>query len=175
MESVAKETDVPIARLEEIQRLHRSILAALEPLISSMPEMTGGRQAGTFALACMPREHGVRQQLLKMARALRFGRVSLLYGGNDASLQAPDICDDTGARDDGRHALARDALLRAGRTAAFAADGSGAAMEHRGRAAALSLMAQDDMDAASSSSRCTTLTSHGTPKWSLSIPKPCMK
>jgi uncharacterized membrane protein YccC len=84
MESVAKETDVPIGRLEEIQRLHRSILAALEMLISSMPELGS---AHSFALACTPRERQVRQQLLRMARALRFGRVSLLYRSNDASLQ----------------------------------------------------------------------------------------
>jgi uncharacterized membrane protein YccC len=81
MDSVAKETDVPITRLEEIQRLHRSILAALEMLVSSMPDAAD--RHGAFALTCTPREYAVRQQLLRMARALRFGRVALLYR-NDA-------------------------------------------------------------------------------------------
>ncbi|VXB73805.1 Fusaric acid resistance protein conserved region [Burkholderia sp. 8Y] len=80
MESVAKETHVPVARLEEIQRLHRSILAALEMLITSMPDTPHG-----FALACTTQEQEARQKLLKMARALRFGRVGLLYVRADAN------------------------------------------------------------------------------------------
>jgi uncharacterized membrane protein YccC len=98
MESVAKETDVPLARLEEIQRLHRAILAALELLIASLPDAGDGRRgAAIFSLACTPREYEVRQQLLKMARALRFGRVSLLYRSNDASVQLPEPCENTQA------------------------------------------------------------------------------
>lgn len=87
MESVAKETHVPIGRLEEIQRLHRTILAALEMLISSMPEVPN-----SYALACMSRETEVRQQLLLMARALRFGRVTLLYRRNNVPVTAAEIC-----------------------------------------------------------------------------------
>lgn len=77
MDSVAKETGVPIARLEEIQRLHRSILAALEMLVTSLPEASGN--AHGLALDCTPREQQTRHRLLQMARALRFGRVGLLY------------------------------------------------------------------------------------------------
>jgi uncharacterized membrane protein YccC len=106
MESVAKETDVPLARLEEIQRLHRSILAALEMLVGSMPDVAGLK--GGFALACTPREFEVRQQLLQMARALRFGRVSLLYRRNEASLDVPQACEtgDSNETTQGMHWLA---------------------------------------------------------------------
>jgi uncharacterized membrane protein YccC len=82
MDSVAKETGVPLARLEEIQRLHRSILAALEMLVTSLPEASRDRNG--FALDCTPRELEARHTLLQMARALRFGRVGLLYAGVDA-------------------------------------------------------------------------------------------
>lgn len=78
MESVAKETRVPLARLEELQRLHRSILETLEMLINSQP-------SSGFELACTPREYAIRRQLLRTARALRFGRASLLHQRNDAS------------------------------------------------------------------------------------------
>jgi uncharacterized membrane protein YccC len=107
MDSVAKETDVPLARLEEIQRLHRSILAALEMLVSSMPEVAN--TPGGFALGCTRGEFEVRQQLLKMARALRFGRVSLLYRRDEAANRAPQMCGDaTGENADvqGMHWLA---------------------------------------------------------------------
>lgn len=93
MESVAKETDVPIARLEEIQRLHRSVLAALELLIMSMPEVTGAARS-RFAIACSPREYAIRLQLLHMARALRFGRVGLLYRAVDVSVEPHASGDD---------------------------------------------------------------------------------
>lgn len=106
MESVAKETDVPMARLEEIQRLHRSILAALEMLVTSMPEVSGATPS-RFAIACSPGEHAVRGQLLQMARALRFGRVGLLYRAMDAS-GAPqsNAADDENATTQGMHWLA---------------------------------------------------------------------
>jgi uncharacterized membrane protein YccC len=93
--SVSKETDVPMARLEEIQRLHRSILAALEMLTTSMPAVTsvGGTR---FALGCSPGEHAAPRQLLQMARALRFGRVSLLYRAADPAAEAPAICAEEG-------------------------------------------------------------------------------
>ncbi|SAL18571.1 membrane protein [Caballeronia peredens] len=107
MESVAKETDVPIAQLEEIQRLHRSILAALEMLITSMPEVAAG--ASHFAIACSPREYAVRQQLLQMARALRFGRVGLPYRAVDTSGFVPGACADQDENDratQGMHWLA---------------------------------------------------------------------
>ncbi|WP_162065243.1 FUSC family protein [Burkholderia sp. THE68] len=106
MESVAKETDVPIARLEEIQRLHRSLLAALEMLVMSMPE-TAQASASRFAIACSPGEYAVRQQLLKMARALRFGRVGLLHRTMEASA-LPQGCgqEEGSATTQGMHWLA---------------------------------------------------------------------
>ncbi|WP_244827501.1 FUSC family protein [Caballeronia sp. TF1N1] len=81
MESVAKETHVPIARLEEIQRLHRSILAALEMLASSAVE--------NFGIDCTPREQEARHKLLRMSRALRFGRVGLLHRRVDLTVFTP--------------------------------------------------------------------------------------
>ncbi|SAL23035.1 membrane protein [Caballeronia arvi] len=107
MESVSKETDVPMARLEEIQRLHRSILAALELLVGSMPEVAGASPGG-FAIACTPREYTVRQQLLQMARALRFGRVGLLYRAVELSPLPQPCIGDEGQNDatQGMHWLA---------------------------------------------------------------------
>ncbi|WP_277185565.1 FUSC family protein [Caballeronia sp. BR00000012568055] len=99
MDSVAKETGVPLPQLEEIQRLHRSILAALEMLINSMPEAEN-----TYAIACTPREYEVRQQLLQMARALRFGRVTLLYRNVPAVACPPPEAADTATQ--GMHWLA---------------------------------------------------------------------
>ncbi|WP_321791977.1 FUSC family protein [Caballeronia sp. J97] len=106
MESVAKETEVPMARLEEIQRLHRSILAALEMLVTSMPEVASAT-ASRFAIACSPGEYAVRLQLLQMARALRFGRVGLLYRAMETS-GAPKPCadDEVNATTQGMHWLA---------------------------------------------------------------------
>ncbi|MFM0321345.1 FUSC family protein [Caballeronia glebae] len=106
MESVAKETSVPMARLEEIQRLHRSILAALEMLVTSMPEVASTTPS-RFAIACSPGEYAVRRQLLQMARALRFGRVGLLYRAMDSS-GAPQarVAGDVNATTQGMHWLA---------------------------------------------------------------------
>jgi hypothetical protein len=105
MESVSKETDVPMARLEEIQRLHRSILAALEMLVMSMPEVASATPS-RFAIACSPGEYAVRQQLLQMARALRFGRVGLLYRVVDAPTVPPCADDDANMSTQGMHWLA---------------------------------------------------------------------
>ncbi|CAL8474618.1 FUSC family protein [Caballeronia sp. S22] len=105
MESVSKETDVPMARLEEIQRLHRSILAALEMLVMSMPEVASATPS-RFAIACSPGEYAVRQQLLQMARALRFGRVGLLYRVVDAPNVPPCADDDANMSTQGMHWLA---------------------------------------------------------------------
>jgi uncharacterized membrane protein YccC len=105
MESVAKETDVPMAQLEEIQRLHRSILAALELLVMSMPEVASASPS-RFAIACSPHEYAVRVQLLQMARALRFGRVGLLYRSVDAPAPATPCEDDGNATTQGMHWLA---------------------------------------------------------------------
>ena len=54
MESVAKEIDVPVSMLEEIQRLHRSILAALEMMATSGAE-------SARMLAAEPQRRGARR------------------------------------------------------------------------------------------------------------------
>lgn len=70
MPSVAKEVDIPLKRLEAIQRMHRSMLSALEMMSTSAavhppapPDGDGDARA-------------VRASLLRMARALRFGSKS---------------------------------------------------------------------------------------------------
>jgi uncharacterized membrane protein YccC len=76
MPSVAKEIDVPQAKLEEIQRLHRSVLSALE-LLATGPLMhadAGARAA--YARQCGVEVRSVRAILLAIARALRFGRAT---------------------------------------------------------------------------------------------------
>jgi hypothetical protein len=95
---------VPVARLEEIQRLHRSILAALEMLVTSMPDTP--RATYGFALDCSPHEQQVRQKLLKMARALRFGRVGLLYMRADANADASVETEEGDGSTQGMHWLA---------------------------------------------------------------------
>jgi uncharacterized membrane protein YccC len=72
--SVAKEIDVPVSTLEDIQHLHRSILGALEMMAAAVPQDAAG-----LAQSCNAEERAVRHTLLLMARALRFGRVGLLH------------------------------------------------------------------------------------------------
>ncbi len=172
MESVAKETDVPIARLEEIQRLHRSILAALELLLGSMPDAGG---TGHFALACTPCERQVRQQLAHGAGAALRAAVSKQQCV--ASVDRVVCRAGRGVAGGAGHALARHAFLGAGGAPEVTAVGDRAAMEHRRRAAARRLMrlqaASDACCGYASSSRCeTTLTSQGTPNRSFNMPKP---
>ncbi len=69
MPSVAKEIDVPQARLEQVQRLHRSILSALEMLSTG----TGSYEEALVRVAFAQRGETVRRALLATARALRFG------------------------------------------------------------------------------------------------------
>jgi uncharacterized membrane protein YccC len=98
MPSVAKEIDVPQARLEEIQRLHRSLLSALELLATGPLLRANAASRAAFAQACGVEVRAVRGLLLAIARALRFGRathfgipaVSPLAGANpDAALKLP--------------------------------------------------------------------------------------
>jgi uncharacterized membrane protein YccC len=72
--SVAQEIDVPVATLEDIQHLHRSILGALEMMAAAVPDNASG-----LAASCNAEERAVRHTMLLMARALRFGRVGLLH------------------------------------------------------------------------------------------------
>lgn len=76
--SVAKEIGVSVAQLEEIQRLHRSILAALEMIATALPGDATGT-APCLASTDGDNERAVRHTLLLMARALRFGRIGLLH------------------------------------------------------------------------------------------------
>jgi len=69
MPSVAKEIDVPITRLEQVQRLHRSLLSALEMLCTG----TGSYEQTLVRVAFAERSETVRRALLATARALRFG------------------------------------------------------------------------------------------------------
>ncbi|HYS62775.1 MAG TPA: FUSC family protein [Paraburkholderia sp.] len=76
MPSVAKEVDVPQARLEEIQRLHRSVLSSLE-LLATGPLMHADAVArAAYAEQCGAEVRAVRTILLAMARGLRFGRAT---------------------------------------------------------------------------------------------------
>ncbi|MGN6651342.1 FUSC family protein [Trinickia sp.] len=70
MPSVAKEVDIPLKRLEAIQRLHRSTLSALEMMSTSAAMHPSALQeAGNEA-------YMERAAMLRMARALRFGSAS---------------------------------------------------------------------------------------------------
>ncbi|MDR6388652.1 FUSC family protein [Paraburkholderia phenoliruptrix] len=76
MPSVAKEIDVPQAKLEEIQRLHRSVLSSLE-LLATGPLMQADAAARTaYAHQCGAEVREVRGILLAIARGLRFGRAT---------------------------------------------------------------------------------------------------
>ncbi|WP_309477015.1 FUSC family protein [Trinickia acidisoli] len=70
MPSVAKEVDIPLKRLEAIQRLHRSTLSALE-MMSTSAAMHPAAAGETDDHA-----RAERACLLTMARALRFGSES---------------------------------------------------------------------------------------------------
>jgi len=69
MPSVAKEIDVPLARLEQVQRLHRSLLSSLEMMSTGL----GSYEQQLVRLAFAGRSACVREALLTTARALRFG------------------------------------------------------------------------------------------------------
>ncbi|WP_233828993.1 FUSC family protein [Paraburkholderia sp. ZP32-5] len=74
MPSVAKEIDLPQAKLEEIQRLHRSVLSSLE-LLATGPLMHADAAArAAYAAHCGNEVRAVRAILLSTARALRFAR-----------------------------------------------------------------------------------------------------
>ncbi|WP_322014480.1 FUSC family protein [Paraburkholderia sp. J12] len=69
MPSVSKEIDVPVARLEQIQRLHRALLSALEMMSTGIEHC----EQQVVRLAFAEGGAGVREALLGTARALRFG------------------------------------------------------------------------------------------------------
>ncbi|MFM0335745.1 FUSC family protein [Paraburkholderia fungorum] len=78
MPSVAKEIDVPAARLEEIQRLHRSVLSSLELLATGPLMRADAASRAAFAQACGVEVRAVRGLMLAIARALRFARATHL-------------------------------------------------------------------------------------------------
>jgi uncharacterized membrane protein YccC len=86
MPSVAKEIDVPQWQLEQIQRLHRSMLTALEMLSGAQGEDT----QQPVRLAVSARVAAVRAMLLATARALRFGGERRTWSAADA-LRSPPL------------------------------------------------------------------------------------
>jgi uncharacterized membrane protein YccC len=98
MPSVAKEIDLPQSKLEEIQRLHRSVLSSLE-LLATGPLMQADAVArAAYAAHCGLEVRTVRSILLAMARGLRFGRATrfgipaaspLAQRDSDAALKLP--------------------------------------------------------------------------------------
>ncbi|REG61597.1 fusaric acid resistance family protein [Paraburkholderia sp. BL6669N2] len=98
MPSVAKEIEVPQSKLEEIQRLHRSVLSSLE-LLATGPLMHADATArAAYAEQCGVEVRTVRAILLAMARGLRFGRAThfgipsasaLAQTHGDAALRLP--------------------------------------------------------------------------------------
>ena len=90
MPSVAKEIDVPQAKLEEIQRLHRSVLSSLE-LLATGPLMRADAAArAAYARECGVEVHAVRGMLLAIARGLRFGRAT--HFGIPAATPLTEVC-----------------------------------------------------------------------------------
>ncbi|WP_232221483.1 FUSC family protein [Burkholderia sp. WSM2232] len=94
MPSVAKEIDVPQAKLEEIQRLHRSVLSSLE-LLATGPLMQADAAArAAYARRCGTEVQAVRAMLLATARGLRFGRAQrsgVLAGGAAVAVPAESV------------------------------------------------------------------------------------
>lgn len=83
---VAKELRVPVERLEEIQRLHRSLLSGLEILAASAGQRAAKPEWGTSHVMLTARRSAIRQTLLACARALRSGNTRSL-----ATLAVRDI------------------------------------------------------------------------------------
>ncbi|MDE1182828.1 FUSC family protein [Paraburkholderia sp.] len=73
MPSVAKEIEVPQSKLEEIQRMHRSLLSSLELLGTGTFAHADPRTRDTLERFCGTDVRAVRATLLATARALRFG------------------------------------------------------------------------------------------------------
>jgi uncharacterized membrane protein YccC len=73
MPSVAKEIEVPPGKLEEIQRVHRAVLSALEIMASGALAQANAAGRAAFARQCGAEARAVRAMLLAMARGLRFG------------------------------------------------------------------------------------------------------
>ncbi|WEY39613.1 FUSC family protein [Paraburkholderia sp. SUR17] len=90
MPSVTKETGVPMSTLEELQRLHRSLLSALEMLSTAALGQTEPAARAAFAGAANVDAPEVRAALLAMARALRFAGAKGLRMANTPALGLPE-------------------------------------------------------------------------------------
>lgn len=73
MPSVAKEIELPQAKLETIQRIHRSMLSALEIMATGTLVHADAASRAAFAQQCGVEARAVRAMLLATARGLRFG------------------------------------------------------------------------------------------------------
>ncbi|MGF6779049.1 FUSC family protein [Paraburkholderia sp. GAS334] len=88
--SVAKEIDLPQAQLEEIQRLHRSVLSALELMATGTIGHLDAAGRAAFARECGIEVYTVRSSLLAMARALRFAGATRFRIPEASPLATPD-------------------------------------------------------------------------------------
>ncbi|RFU46184.1 FUSC family protein [Paraburkholderia sp. DHOC27] len=89
MPSVAKEIEVPKAKLEAIQRVHRSMLSALEIMTSGSLAHADAVARAAFAQQCGVEARAVRAMLLAMARGLRFGGAKRFLNPQPLPLCAP--------------------------------------------------------------------------------------
>ncbi|TDN66885.1 fusaric acid resistance family protein [Paraburkholderia sp. BL10I2N1] len=88
--SVAKEIDVPQTRLEEIQRLHRALLSAIELMATGALAHLDAAGREAFARQCGIEVRTVRATLLAMARALRFAGATRFRIPEASALKEPD-------------------------------------------------------------------------------------
>jgi uncharacterized membrane protein YccC len=79
MPSVTKELGVLAVRLEEIQRVHRSLLSTLEIMATGSLAHADAQERAEFARCCRAEAREVRTGLLSMSRALRFGSYMRLF------------------------------------------------------------------------------------------------
>ncbi|HTJ94919.1 MAG TPA: FUSC family protein [Pararobbsia sp.] len=76
--SVAKEIDVPAARLEAIQRSLRGMIGALEMLTSVHIDSTDPDARARIAATLATQDRRIRETLVGLARALKFGTIARL-------------------------------------------------------------------------------------------------
>jgi uncharacterized membrane protein YccC len=89
--SVAKEIDVPAARLEAIQRSLRGMIGALEMLTSAHIDSTDPDARTRIAATLATQDRRIRETLVGLARALKFGTIARLrpwHGARNAPTPA---------------------------------------------------------------------------------------
>lgn len=87
--SVAKEIELPQGKLETIQRIHRSMLSALEIMATGTLVHADAAARAAFAQECGVEARAVRAMLLAMARGLRFGGAKRFLNPQPAAVCAP--------------------------------------------------------------------------------------